>query len=311
MHRVKAGTCGQIHWQPGARGVAHAAGHAIGHDLKRVLAGARLEAQRANHERAVALGLVQLVTRRHLDISQGLAAAVEDTVRCGTREDFAADGGIGPDHIRQLGLDLQAVAQAPAPGECGGEHVAFDLTHVDQTDEQRRDDGVAHQGHAVAGRIAVLHRWFQHKTPTGGEDARLVEQLRHHRGCLFGSGGYTDPHGLGRAVRGRVGQARLPTAGWRGGDGGGLIARVFQACDGVLLLCVAGILLCDLLAQTLNLPPLLGHLLLQCIQAFECSRFGGCLLCLYRCAEQQAERTGTPQDRPVSGIFCHHIAPRV
>ncbi|UWX03986.1 hypothetical protein H1235_17240 [Pseudoxanthomonas sp. NC8] len=59
--------------------------------------------------------------------------------------------------------------------------VVLTLAHVDQSDQDRGDDGVSDQHDAVVGRVAVLERGFHDELPGRGERAGLLEDLRDLR----------------------------------------------------------------------------------------------------------------------------------
>ena len=157
--------------------------------------------QRLDVERLVGAAAVELVAAGDFHVADAAAARVEHAVLRRAGEDLAADGVAVDVHVRHLGFHLHAPAHAIAAGQRGHGGGGLHLAHVDQADQDGRDDGVTHQGDAVVGRVAVLQGRLQHQFVLGRQHAGLVEDLRHFRRTRVAFGRL--PHALRRlrAVR--------------------------------------------------------------------------------------------------------------
>src|SRR5690606_31602926 len=103
------------------------AGHTIGDDLERVLAGAALVTQPADIERLVRPAPVELEARRGFDITDTVTAGVEHIVDRAAGEDLATDSIAAGVDVGDLGLDLQPIGQAVTTRQRDGARGGLDL----------------------------------------------------------------------------------------------------------------------------------------------------------------------------------------
>src|SRR3546814_3569799 len=92
---------------------------------------------------------------------------------------IAADPAVGHPE-----LQLHVVGQAVAGAQGAGDACGLDLAHVDQADQDRRDDGVADQRDAVAGRVAQLQRRFQDRSEEHTSELQSLMRISYAVFCL-------------------------------------------------------------------------------------------------------------------------------
>jgi len=208
-----------------------------------------------------------------------------------------------------------AVAQRDRAGLRGGLHLA----HVDQADQDRRNDGVAHQGHAVRRGITELVRGFDDQLAGRRQHAGLVENRRHFGRARVALRRLADGLRVFRARSGhRIGrhrQGRGRTAG-RADIAGALTVQYIQAhCLAQLavlrflrgeralhrfeLFHLRG----DLAAHGIQALALRFHLLVQFI-GFHCGR-----LLRGDCAGHERQAHGCGDAMPYPTIPDHHPLP--
>src|SRR3546814_89768 len=95
----------------------------------------------------VAVG--KLVAGGELDVADPVAVGIEHAVLRGTGEDLPADRIAADPAVGHPELQFQVVGQAVAGAQGAGDACGLDLAHVDQADQDRRDDGVAEQRDTV------------------------------------------------------------------------------------------------------------------------------------------------------------------